>query len=207
MVIREGLRVVVGKGVEGIGGGLLGGLCEAEEDVAEYVRGRGICCAPCLDCIPRVDDEAGDRLSEGGRAGRDFSLSNFRAMLVEENSGDEWSSWGVIGSGMLSVEAVDGVLRTSSLLLLERDTPLDEYGMFDFGVRVATVVGSSDSCSCSGMLTSREKWDPALLVLVRPLTLPPFDLPACRFCHAVGGRDERDPEEDDDERVLDMRGW
>jgi hypothetical protein len=83
--------------------------------------------------------------------------------------------------------------------------------MFDFGVRVATVVGSSYSCSCSGMLTSNEKWDPALLVLARPvarpLALPPFGFPPCRFCHAVGGRDEREPEEEEVDKVLDARGW
>lgn len=89
--------MVFGKSIEGTGGMLLlGGLCDVEEDVDEYVRGRRVCYAQCLDCIPRVDDEAGDSLSEGGRGGNDLSFSNFRAMLVKENSGDECLSWDVI---------------------------------------------------------------------------------------------------------------
>jgi hypothetical protein len=119
VVIRDGLRVVLGNGGDDVIAGLaLGCLCEAEDDEAdEYVRDRGICCMPCLACIARVEVDVGDRLSDGGRGGRDFSLSNFRVTLVEWNSGDGWSSWGVMGSGILSVDAVDGVLTTSSFLL------------------------------------------------------------------------------------------
>lgn len=55
--------------------------------------------------------------ADGGSGGRDFSLSILRsgAKEYDEENGDVeiellGSSWGVMGSGMLSVEAVEGVL-------------------------------------------------------------------------------------------------
>jgi hypothetical protein len=100
------------------------------------------------------------------------------------------SAWGVTGMGMLSVDAVDEgvVIAVPSSLppILDpadslHDSVRPALGLLILeGVLLAVLVGLS-----SGMLTSNEKREPALEVLV---LLPVAEL-ALR-CHAVGGRDD-----------------
>ena len=171
---------------------------------------------PLLEIVlaRRFEEVIVARLSEGGRGGRDLSLSTLllRPTVVDEvraapaKSDDEgsWSSCGVRGKGMLNVEAVE---RVSSLFGLVFLLPLPREGgrMMERGVRVAMVVSSSgpsprttpcwpsspSPSACSGILSSNENPEPALLVLVRPPPLPLAAAAACpRFCQDVGGMEE-----------------
>lgn len=140
------------------------GLRPADEasDADEYVRERGSENLPVPAVRPRLDGYL--RSTEPGRGGSTLSLSSLRK---------GGSSSGVMGRGMLNVDAVEGV-RTMSATSSGR---VSEAGRRTRGV------GYDDIELCSGMLSASELCDPAVLVLVRPL--------AERFCQDVGGSDVR----------------
>jgi len=115
-----------------------------------------------------------------GNGGNDLSLSK------GGDAGPFQSAWGVTGMGMLSVDAVDeGVVPSSFPPVLDPADTLHDSVRLALGrlilegVLPSVLVGPS-----SGMLTSNEKREPALDVLV---LLPVAEL-ALR-CHDVGGRD------------------
>ena len=153
--------------------------------VAEYVLGLGNAyLVVVLPTLPTGEIRVLEGYRWTGNGGNDLSLSK------GGDVGPFQSAWGVTGMGMLSVDAVDeGVVITvpSSFppVLDPADTLHDSVrpalGLLILeGVLLPVLVGPS-----SGMLTSNEKREPALEVLV---LLPVAEL-ALR-CHAVGGRDD-----------------